>query len=324
MLSRSSRRAALPALALLLASPSAHAQLSVISTFNPSTVGPVCGLGFDETTGEIWLYGCGDSHVDAYSSDGTYQSQIPVVGGITNDVDIEFAPETLTLNGTEIAAGTMLFINGEVDAAEIYAVDKRSGKIIETLDVAFGSSHVVGGAYHPDRDTFFLIQDRNGGALANTVAEIDPQTGAVVDTFSTIAAGFDVNFGDLDVDAATGNLLIVSSAEMTIAEFMPDGTLVQELDLPAGLAPLSGLGIDDSTGALWVATNTTGQVWQLEGETTSCPADLDGDDSVGFGDLTILLGAWGPCVGCQQDLDGDDLVGFGDLTTLLGSWGPCP
>ena len=55
-----------------------------------------------------------------------------------------------------------------------------------------------------------------------------------------------------------------------------------------------------------------------------CPADLDGDSTVGFNDLTLLLGNWGACEGCPEDLDGDNTVGFNDLTILLGNWGPCP
>jgi hypothetical protein len=54
------------------------------------------------------------------------------------------------------------------------------------------------------------------------------------------------------------------------------------------------------------------------------PADLDGDGSVGAGDLAILLGAWGTCPpkgGCPADLDGDGSVGAGDLTALLAAWG---
>jgi hypothetical protein len=57
-----------------------------------------------------------------------------------------------------------------------------------------------------------------------------------------------------------------------------------------------------------------------------CPADLDGDGTVGFNDLTLLLGTWGPCPAegtCDADIDGDGTVGFNDLTVLLGSWGPC-
>jgi len=54
-----------------------------------------------------------------------------------------------------------------------------------------------------------------------------------------------------------------------------------------------------------------------------CMGDLDGDQSVGFGDLLLLLTAWGP--GCSgADLDGDGLVGFNDLLLLLTAWGPCP
>ncbi len=49
------------------------------------------------------------------------------------------------------------------------------------------------------------------------------------------------------------------------------------------------------------------------------PADLDGDGSVGPGDLAMLLGAWGRSGG-DADLDGDGTVGAGDLATLLGAW----
>lgn len=53
-----------------------------------------------------------------------------------------------------------------------------------------------------------------------------------------------------------------------------------------------------------------------------CPADLDGDGSVGASDLAILLGSWG--IGGVADLDGSGTVGSPDLAILLGSWGACP
>lgn len=50
--------------------------------------------------------------------------------------------------------------------------------------------------------------------------------------------------------------------------------------------------------------------------------DLDGDGTVGASDLSILLGAWGPCTGgCPADLDGDGTVDAADLAALLGAWG---
>ncbi len=60
----------------------------------------------------------------------------------------------------------------------------------------------------------------------------------------------------------------------------------------------------------------------------ACPGfvlgDLDGDGTVGHGDLKLLIGAWGPCSdcdNCQADLDGDCSVAVPDLLTLLANWG---
>jgi hypothetical protein len=49
------------------------------------------------------------------------------------------------------------------------------------------------------------------------------------------------------------------------------------------------------------------------------PFDLDGDGSVGAGDLGIFLGAWGTTG--PGDFDGDGAVGAADLGLLLGAWG---
>lgn len=54
-----------------------------------------------------------------------------------------------------------------------------------------------------------------------------------------------------------------------------------------------------------------------------CPADNDGNGTVGFADLIELLDQWGPCPGCRLDINGDGSIGFFDLTRLLSSWGPC-
>ncbi|MFK7960546.1 MAG: hypothetical protein AB8G96_08465 [Phycisphaerales bacterium] len=56
----------------------------------------------------------------------------------------------------------------------------------------------------------------------------------------------------------------------------------------------------------------------------ACIADLDGDESVGTGDLLSVLAAWGPCPACPADINGDDVVGVSDLLSILAQWGPCP
>ncbi len=55
-----------------------------------------------------------------------------------------------------------------------------------------------------------------------------------------------------------------------------------------------------------------------------CPADLDGDGTIGPFDLAFVLGAWGPNRGHPADLNGDDIVDASDLAIVLGAWGPCP
>lgn len=62
-----------------------------------------------------------------------------------------------------------------------------------------------------------------------------------------------------------------------------------------------------------------------------CPADLDGNGTVGASDELALLAAWGPCpncgncgVECPADLDCNCNVGASDLAILIAAWGPCP
>jgi uncharacterized protein YjiK len=251
----------------LIVSRPCHAALVVLDSFNGGT-GQISGLGFDRSTDTVWIYGSSDADLRQFTRTGTSLTSIARPGESANDFDVEFAPENLSLNGTAVPKQTLIAINGETGAAEIYAVNKLTGAVIATLNTTFGLSHVVGGAYHRQRDTFFLVQDRQPAGSANdsVVAEIDPDTGGILSTFKidNILAGYTVNFGDLDINRQTGNLFIVSSDETSIAELTPAGTFVQTHALPVGVSSLSGLGLDESRGELWVS-GTGGTVWRLGG-----------------------------------------------------------
>ncbi len=83
---------------------------------------------------------------------------------------------------------------------------------------------------------------------------------------------------------------------------------------------VGAIGDDDggsARGAVWVLF--------LDGVPApgKCPADLNGDGSVGILDLLALLAAWGSNPGGPPDFDGDGTVGILDLLTLLANWGPC-
>ena len=124
-----------------------------------------------------------------------------------------------------------------------------------------------------------------GGTNANRIAEINPQTGAVLNSFQ-IGATFSVNFGDLEVCNSTGNLLVVSSDEARVGEYTPAGALVQYHALPAGVASPSGIGIDETTGDLWVGSSASGvNVFRLTGGPCG-PAPVPGLS--GYGLVTLL------------------------------------
>lgn len=56
-----------------------------------------------------------------------------------------------------------------------------------------------------------------------------------------------------------------------------------------------------------------------------CPADLDGDGTVGSDDLATLLLAWGRVPpGTPADLNADGVVSSADLGWMIGAWGVCP
>ncbi|MCH2144444.1 MAG: hypothetical protein MK082_04775, partial [Phycisphaerales bacterium] len=69
--------------------------------------------------------------------------------------------------------------------------------------------------------------------------------------------------------------------------------------------------------------------WVDEGGNASClcNVDLDGNGMVDGPDLSILLGAWGPCddaqFGCPEDLTWDGVVDGADLAFMLSRWGLC-
>lgn len=249
---------------------SLHAQLTILTQFNPSNTGNLCGIAYNAPDGEIMVIGCSASVIDRYAEDGTFLSTADVIGEGANDVDIDMSPGDLVMNGTFVAQGQLLLVNGETDEAEIYAIDEVTNTVIDTLITGFGVSHVVGGSYHPQRGTFFLVQDKvPSGFPGNRIAEVDATTGDTIQTFSTMPE-FQVNFGDLDISPVSGHLFVVSSDESTIAEFTPEGVFVTEHPLPTGVSGLSGIALDNDLQGAWVCSSS-GVVFKLGNFPVSVP-----------------------------------------------------
>jgi hypothetical protein len=305
----------LVAASLLLAAP-ARAGLTQTSQFN-ANVGALVGLAYDHTDDTVWVYDSFGSALRHYSAAGVFLGSIPRPGESADDFDLEIAPEAFALNNAALAEGTLLAINGESGVAEIYALDKTTGAIITTLTTAFGNSHVVGGSWHPGRNTFFLVQDRQPGSTAerSLVGEIDPITGAVLNTFKTDVSlpGFTVNFGDVEVSTATGNLHVVSSDESTVGEFTPAGVAVQQLTLPGTVGSLSGIGLRDASGGAWVS-NSSGLVSHIAGF---------GWSNLGFGlfgvnGVPLLMGTGTQIAGAPSTLAVKDARPLAATTLIVG------
>lgn len=235
---------------------------------NVSVSGGACGLAYDATRSLLFVYPCSGTQVTGLDADGNVVTTLDAPGENANDVDVDVTTTPLTLAGTELPSGTLLFFNGELDVTEVYAVDVETDAVLSSLVTGFGASHVVGGAHHPVRGSLFLVQDRVPGATdGNQVAEVDPSDGTIVQAFS-VAPSFDVNYGDLEVCESTSNLLLVSSNETSIAEFTADGAFVRTQPLPPEVTGLSGIAVAGSSGQIWVAS-TGGKVTRLDGNL--CP-----------------------------------------------------
>jgi len=139
--------------------------------------------------------------------------------------------------------------------------------------------------------------------LGETEARLEftvPNTGPAV-AVSFFDTDSDMTLLDTDLDAWIGDATITLTAESTFTiDEDPPGVIF--------------------TGAGGSAEYTVTYTYV---DVAPCPADLDGNGSVGFADLTQLISAWGPCAGCPEDLDGNGSVGFADLTALLTGWGRC-
>jgi len=115
----------------------------------------------------------------------------------------------------------------------------------------------------------------------------------------------------LSIDPRAANDAVSSVASA------PDDGFFTPANYRGGFAP------DENWLCTWSAADAFGFVVNNDCvEIIPCPADLDGNASVGVADLLDLLSQWGgPGTG---DLDNSGVVGVADLLELLGQWGECP
>lgn len=93
-----------------------------------------------------------------------------------------------------------------------------------------------------------------------------------------------------------------------------------KVTFPASCGERFKIAIGTRPGSLPASGTGTFRISQAGSCGPSCPADLNGDGSVGAQDLAALLSAWD---GPAGDLNGDGTTNAQDLAVVLSTWGPC-
>ena len=308
----------------------ASGQLTLVDSFSPG-IGDLVAVGFDPATDLVWTHAGFETNMWSYTRAGAAQTSIARPGGNADDFDLFIAPEPVDIGGTVVPKDTLLVVNGESGVAEVYAVNKATGAVLATLVTAFGQSHVVGATYHAGRNTLFLVQDRNASTASqrSLIAEINPITGAVINTFGTGSAAWTVNYGDIEAHPTTGHLWVVSSDETTTRVFTPTGAFVAEHALPVAVGALSGIGFDVARGEAWVSNPTTDALHRLGGVSAPvCAGDVNSDGVVNISDFNILAGHFGQLLNAtfgEGDLNLDGAVNISDFNILASNFATvCP
>lgn len=225
---------------------------------------------------------------------------------LTSPINVTIAPPPIDacVNAAPAVFGDNPFINSGTVAQTVKS--NLAGTTTATIQRATWYAFVPGATGAYSFRTCGAVG--TGGASADTMLAIGTICPAVGTRFEAIAYNDDAPSCS---SGGTGNLASFIDATNNGATGIYAGFPLTE-DLVAGQTYYIVVGSFSAT------TSLSGML-VIDGPPQGNPADLDGDGTVGAGDLSILLGAWGtPGPG---DLDGDGDVGAADLSSLLAAWG---
>jgi hypothetical protein len=192
------------------------------------------------------------------------------------------------------------------------------------FDVSLGENVVLVGAPLAAENGFnagAAYVFRFDGTLWNEEVKLLASDGAPFDAF-----GWSVSLGD--------DLALVSAYESD--QVAPNAGVVYPFTYDAGLwSEQATIWPSDTSHGIFFGWDvvTDGELiiagadygaYVFDAVPCACPADLNGDGSVGVTEFLDLLAAWGTDPGGPPDFDGDGTVGVTDFLHLLAAWGPCP
>ena len=274
----------------------------LLSQFNPDELGSIVGIGIDPATGNLFVYGeFGGPSINIYDQTGAAVGTFPSAGINSNDYDLDFALNDMTINGVSVPSGSLLIFNGDDGPEQLYALDSMGNVLANT---SLASVSLVGGTHVPGTNTVATIDFD----AQDFIRILNANDGSEIGFFSAGPPPFDIFYGDLDISEDTGEITVVSSSQNIVRQLTQEGFCVRELDVnPFGIFGMSGVAIDDTNGNLWISS-TSGFIWNLDPRPDV--GDTDGDGLLDFEDNCIDVANPG-----QQDSDGD---GFGNSCDASG------
>ena len=230
----------------------------------------VTGIGYDQFSDTIWTMGgwiIGEEEPGPKFRQYDREGNLLVTLAPPHEEEdwgkggVDFPTVDMSLGGVDIQAGTMLFTYGGIDTADVYALSS-DGTIISTLRTEFGASGVEGLVYSETRGTIFLIHSRITNELANKIAEIDVDTGEVINIIDLddLENEFRLGGGDPEIDSTTGNLLIGSYSEKEILQLTPEGLEISRLPFTdvaeENRGVIDGMALDETRKELYLLRYT--------------------------------------------------------------------
>ncbi len=285
----------------------------------------------------------GSNSGSAYLFDITTGNQIAKLLPIDGEIEDRFGISVGISGNTAIVGSWFDDDNGD-SSGSAYLFDTLSGQQIFKLlpqdgaandEFGFsveisGSTAIVGASFNddvvPNAGSAYLFDTTTGQQIAkllpNDVTE-DGQFGhsvGISGSTAIVGAWFNDEIGE----SSGSTYLFDSTSGAQTAKLLPSDGAANDLfgnsvaiSGPAGeeVAIVGAFGGDDngeSSGSAYIFSLAI---------SSPCPADLDGNGSVGTGDLLALFVQWG--TDGPADFDGNGTVGTGDLLILFANWGPC-
>lgn len=245
---------------------------------------------------------------------------------------------TMTLTGFDDTEGLTYLGNGQFVLVEerlqdVYLLTYAAGgsvdrSLLPTIDLGptVGNIGLEGISFDPLAGNYVLVKEKSPQGVFLATLDWTVPAGSMSSLFAPRLGVLDLS--DVQVLATDprlvggpdqDNLLILSQESAKLLEVTRSGQVLGSFDFSAIASDAEGVTIGPD-GTIYVVGETP-KLYVLTTAAPPCPADLNGDGSVGGADLAILLGTWG--TSGPADLDGDGAVTSADLAILLGAWGPC-